>query len=56
MSLEVDSGGRELRWLYDGDGAHYARVDRELPADGLPEHSLGWAKEQYACGERAPRP
>ncbi|NJK31237.1 MAG: hypothetical protein HC927_01820, partial [Deltaproteobacteria bacterium] len=25
---EIDAGGRELRWLYDGDGAHHARVDR----------------------------
>lgn len=25
---EVDSGGRELRWIYDADGCHFARIDR----------------------------
>jgi RHS repeat-associated protein len=28
MAREVDSGGREILWLYDEDGAHYARQDR----------------------------
>ncbi len=28
LAREVDSGGRELRWLYDVSDAHYARVDR----------------------------
>jgi YD repeat-containing protein len=26
--LETDSGGREFRWLYNGDGSHYARQDQ----------------------------
>ena len=57
MAREVDSGGREIRWLYDPDGAHYARADRfghlflperdqpVLPnpfARTLPSRSLGW--------------
>ena len=25
---KTDSGGRTLRWLYDSNGAHHARVDR----------------------------
>jgi YD repeat-containing protein len=28
ISVDVDSGGRERRWLYDENGFHYARVDR----------------------------
>jgi RHS repeat-associated protein len=28
LGREVDSGGRVLRWLYDSNGAHVARVDR----------------------------
>src|SRR5262249_54099279 len=28
VTRDVDSGGRELRWLYDGDGANVGRVDR----------------------------
>jgi RHS repeat-associated protein len=28
IALEVDSGGRTMRWLYDDNDAHYARVDR----------------------------
>jgi RHS repeat-associated protein len=28
LAREIDSGGRVVRWLYDDDGAHYARVDR----------------------------
>ena len=54
---EVDAGGRALEWLYDGNGAHVARVDRfgnvfppelELPKlpnpfeRQLPDTSLGW--------------
>ncbi|HYO94267.1 MAG TPA: DUF6531 domain-containing protein [Polyangiaceae bacterium] len=57
LVLETDSGGRTLRWLYDSDGAHYARVDRfshlfppeaELPtppnpfARTLPSTALGF--------------
>jgi RHS repeat-associated protein len=57
MSIEVDSGGRTLEWLYDADGAHFARIDRfgnlflpereqpKLPnpfARTLPSTSLGW--------------
>jgi RHS repeat-associated protein len=57
MSVEVDSGGRTLQWLYDADGAHFARIDRfgnlfpperEMPklpnpfARNLPSTSLGW--------------
>src|SRR5947209_11633850 len=58
MSLEVDSGGREMRWLYDADGAHFARLDRfgnlyppevvqpKLPNPlkrQLPSTALGWS-------------
>lgn len=54
---EIDPGGRELKWLYDADGAHYARVDRfgyvyppesEMPrlsdpfARELPSDALAW--------------
>jgi RHS repeat-associated protein len=28
VAREIDAGGRELRWLYDADGAHFARKDR----------------------------
>jgi RHS repeat-associated protein len=57
MSVEVDSGGRTLQWLYDADGAHFARIDRfgnlfpperEMPrlpnpfARDIPSTSLGW--------------
>jgi hypothetical protein len=28
ISVEVDSGGRTFEWLYDADGAHFARIDR----------------------------
>jgi RHS repeat-associated protein len=57
LAVEIDSGGRETRWLYDSDGAHYARIDRfgnlfppeiELPkppnpfARALPSTALGW--------------
>jgi RHS repeat-associated protein len=28
MAREIDSGGRLVEWLYDEDGAHYARRDR----------------------------
>lgn len=55
---EVDAGGRAIAWLYDGDGAHYARADRfgnlfppeeEMPRPpnpfgrALPRDSLGYA-------------
>lgn len=58
LVLETDSGGRTLRWLYDSDAAHYARVDRfghvfppesEMPklpnpfARELPSTSLGFS-------------
>jgi RHS repeat-associated protein len=57
---EVDSGGRTMRWLYDADGAHFARVDRfgnlfppelEQPkppnpfARQPPNSSFGWLFE-----------
>lgn len=57
MWLEADSGGRTLEWLYDANGAHFARLDRfgnlfppeveqpKLPnpfARELPSTSLGW--------------
>jgi RHS repeat-associated protein len=57
VSREIDPGGRELKWLYDADGAHYARVDRfgyvyppelEMPkladpfARELPSDALAW--------------
>src|SRR5262249_42867424 len=28
MAREIDSGGREVRWVYDAEGMHWARVDR----------------------------
>ena len=28
MAIETDPAGRQMRWLYDLDGAHYARADR----------------------------
>ncbi len=57
LAREVDSGGRELRWLYDANEAHVARVDRfgnvfppevDLPilpnpfARTLPSTSIGY--------------
>lgn len=57
ISREIDSGGRELEWLYDESGVHHARRDRfgyvypphsEMPvlpnplAPELPSASLGW--------------
>jgi YD repeat-containing protein len=55
---EVDSGGRSIRWLYDENGAHYARIDRfgnvfppenmlaKLPNPfrrKLPQTALAWS-------------
>jgi RHS repeat-associated protein len=63
MAREVDSGGRELHWLYDENGVHYARRDRfgyayppasEMPtlsnplAPRLPATSLGWLLDGIA--------
>jgi RHS repeat-associated protein len=63
MAREVDSGGRELHWLYDENGVHYARRDRfgyvyppasEMPtlpnplAPKLPTTSLGWLLDGIA--------
>ena len=57
MAIEIDPAGREMRWLYDPDGAHYARADRfgnlfppelEMPvvpntfARALPSTSAEW--------------
>ena len=57
MALETDPAGRTMRWLYDSDGAHYARADRfgnlfppevEMPvvpnpfARALPRTSAEW--------------
>jgi RHS repeat-associated protein len=46
---EVDSGGRELCWLYDENGAHHARVDRFgnlfLPEEEEPLRPNPFARE-----------
>jgi len=57
MASETDAGGREIRWLYDANGAHIGREDRfghryaperdqpRLPnpfARELPRTCLGW--------------
>jgi RHS repeat-associated protein len=60
LVLEVDSGGREIHWLYDEDDVHYARRDRfghsyppyaetpNLPnplQHRVPHNALGWLFE-----------
>ncbi len=46
---EIDAGGRELKWLYDGNDAHFARRDRfgylYLPETEEPEMHDPFARE-----------
>jgi RHS repeat-associated protein len=43
VTRKVDAGGHVIRWLYDGDGAHFARVDelgRLLPPELEPTEPI----------------
>lgn len=43
---ETDSGGRRLRWLYDTDGAHHARID-DYGHVFPPELELPWLPDPF---------
>ncbi|WP_169791310.1 RHS repeat-associated core domain-containing protein [Sandaracinus amylolyticus] len=61
---EIDSGGREMKLLYDEDDAHYARMDRfgnlyppQVDQPGLPDpfvRDLPTSSRERVLGELAP--